>query len=251
MITPVNPVFDLTDYSALQDDLTALLLSHAPLRKVNATQERKFLMDSSLAVDALWMTPRNDGVGAGIIVEDIRPVARDGGSTPGPVSDLLCGFVVLAERNLAMSPAGCRLHPEQIEQIIVDLLHLKLLQPYGQLKADGNYGGPATDWINDESGIYARRVTLKMLNARKQTVTCDLLTLSQIGLSVTLACNSPADGLQIYYTTDGSFPANDVAINAATNLYTDPFTAEAGTIIRAIAYAPGLNPSALKQLTVV
>lgn len=251
MIARAAQLATLTDYLALQDDLTALLLAHAPLAQVNATQERKLLLESSLDVDSLWLTPRNGGSGCGIIVEDIRPIVGLG-NTPGPVGTLLCGFVILGERNLAMTPGtGCGLHPEQIEQLVVDLLHGKLLQPYGQLKVQsGNFAEPATDWISEDSGIYARRVRLEMLNSRKQTDTCDLVNIVADNGTVTITSTCAAADLQIWFTTDRSFPANDGVINPQAQLYVAPFTAAAGTIIRAMAYAPNLNPSALKQITV-
>lgn len=248
MIATVTKIAGLTDYVALQDDLTSLILCHAPLYQVNATQERKLLMESGVAIDSLWSVPRNNGSGAGVIVEDIRPITRSESNTL--VTDLLCGFVILAERNIATGPAGCGMHPEQIEQLVADLLDQKLLQPYGQLRADGNFGEPATDWINEEAGIYARRLRFKILNARKKTATCDVLTITAAAGEVTLACTQSATGLQIWFTTDGSFPANSTDINAAAQLYSAPFAAAAGTVVRALAYAPNLNPSALKQITV-
>jgi hypothetical protein len=54
-------------------------------------------------------------------------------------------------------------------------------------------------------------------------------------------------GAAIYYTTDQSFPA---ASNAEAVLYDGPVPDLApGTVIRAAAYATGLNPSDLVQLT--
>lgn len=247
MITRATPLVDLTDYSALQDDLTTLLLSHRPLNQVNAVQERKFLLDAAVQVDSLWQTTRNGGAGGGIIVEDVRPNTSEP-NTPGPIANLQLGFVILVERNIALGPAGCGLHPEQIEQIIVDLFHLKVLQPYGQIRATGSFGEPATDWISDDTGIYARRVRLQMLNARKQTDTCDTLFISAAAGTVTITCNNAVADLEIWFTTDGSCPTNDGALNPQAQRYTAPFTATAGTVVRALAFAPTLNPSALKQI---
>ncbi|MEI8289802.1 MAG: chitobiase/beta-hexosaminidase C-terminal domain-containing protein [Verrucomicrobiota bacterium] len=247
MITTVRQLPSLTDYSALQDDLTALLLAHAPLYQVNASQERNLLLESNVAIDSLWSNPRNAGAGAGIIVEDVRPNTSEQ-NTPGPIADLVCGFVVLAERNVCMTPGiGCGLHPEQIEQIIVDLLHLKLLQPYGQLRCTGQFGEPAADWISEDTGIYARRVKLKLLNARKQTDTCDLVAISNVAGTVAITCTCTAPGLKIWFTTDGSFPGE---LTASAKVYTEPFTVDPGTVVRAMAYADNINPSALKQIVV-
>lgn len=247
MIPRVNPIADVTDWSALQDDLADMLLNHDPLRKIAVTQERKFLLDSSMAIDALWMTPRNEGTGTGIIVEDIRPAV--GSKSDGQVCDLICGIVILAERNLAMTPdVGCLMHPEQVEAILFALLSRKIIQPYGQLRVEGTFAGPANDWIDvNDSGIYARRITFKLLNAPIQVVTCDpIIMTNDVG---TITISGPAlDGLQIFYTIDGSFPGSDTTLYPNSTLYTEPFAVvDPGTIVRAIAYAPGFNMSALIQ----
>jgi hypothetical protein len=67
-----------------------------------------------------------------------------------------------------------------------------------------------------------------------------------------LACATPS--VKIYYTLDGSFPANtDIAVlslpqgevpapvNAASKFYTAPFAVQSGQTIRAAAYADGMN----------
>jgi len=250
MIKPVTSLATLTDFAALQDDLATMLLSHPLLKQVNVTQERKFLLDSDLNISALWQSPRNNGAGMGIIVEDLRPIVEDE-NTPGPICNLNCGFVILGERNLASTPgAGCALHPEQIEQIIVDLFHHKTIQPYGQMRASGRCGEPANDWIDDRTGVYARRVTLKLLNARKQTDTCDLVAITQNSGTITLTTTCADPSVQIFYTLDGSCPANDSGINPQTQLYSTPFSAVSGTIVRAAAFAASLNQSAIKQLIV-
>lgn len=246
-IPRVTPLVGLTDYSALQDDLTDMLLNHAPLNKIGVTQERKFLVDSAMAIDALWLTPRNGGQGTGIVVEDVRPQVN--AKSDGKVFDLICGFVILAERNMAMTPdIGCMLQPEQVEAVVISLLNGKVLQPYGQLCGSGQIGGPANDWIDDNKGIYARRVSLKFLNAPIQTDTCDPVIITNAAGTISITSGSAADGLQIYYTLDGSFPGSDNSLYPASTLYSAPFAVDAGTTIRAIAYAPNFAMSALKQI---
>ena len=245
MIPRIQPLAGVSDYLGLQDDLTMLALSHAPLRQVNVTQERKFLMDAALQIDALWQTPRNGGAGAGIIIEDIRTVVA--ANSDGQLYDLLCGFVIFGERNISMGPAGCGMHPEQIESLVAGLFNLKLIEPYGLLRASGNVGEPAGDWIDSDAGIYARRVSLRILNGWKQPANCDPVFITITAGTVQITCNSPAAELQIWFTTDGSCPSNDGEVNPNAHLYAAPFTAASGTVIRAVAFAPGVNPSALKQ----
>lgn len=252
MIPPIQPNPSITDYQQLQDWMTMILLCDYRLQQVNAIQERKFLLDATLQIDALWQTVRNGGSGLGIIVEDIRETISDSyNSADSPIYDLEFGFVVLEERNLNFAPgAGTFITAEQAGRIIVDIFYQQNIQPFGQVFARGRVGEPAGDWIDPQSGVYARRTSLKMKNPGLRTPRCDLVTLTQAGGLVTIACTSPAPGVQIFYTTDNSFPANDPKINASTQKYAGPFTASAGTAVTAAAYAPGFNISAIKQLTI-
>lgn len=248
-VQPFNRLAGVNDYAPLQDFLTTILLCDDRLRQVNAVQERKFLLDATLQIDAIWMTPRNGGCGMGIVVEDVR-LAKSAGSD-GTVFDLVCGFVSLGERNLAFAPgAGCYLHPEQVDAIVADVAAFKYIQPFGQLQPDNVMSEPATDWINAETGIYARRSRFRILKGTRRRNTCDLVTISQNAGLVTIACSQTAAGLQIFYTEDGSCPANDAALNPRTTLYAEPFSAESGTVITAAAFAPGYSQSAVKQLIV-
>jgi hypothetical protein len=117
------------------------------------------------------------------------------------------------------------------------------------LRPDGQISGPAHDWIDDKAGIYARRTSFRILNGWKFPPTCDTLTISITAGTVQLTCTSTAADLQIWFTTDGSAPSNDGAVNPKSIFYTAPFAVASGTIVRAAAFATGFNPSALKQKT--
>ena len=243
---PATPT--LTGYNAyltLQDDLASLALSHAPLRQVNVVQERKFLLAADVQMDSLWMNPRNGGAGAGIIIEDIK--LMQGGGSDGTLADLVCGFVTLGERNICAGPAGCGLQPEEIDALVAGLFGFKLIEPYGLLRPDGQISGPAHDWIDDKAGIYARRTAFKILNGWRFPANCDTVTISITAGVVQIACTCTAADVQIWFTTDGSAPSNDGAVNPKSVFYTAPFAVNSGTIVRAAAFAPGRNPSALKQ----
>jgi len=127
---------------------------------------------------------------------------------------------------------------------------MKVIVPYGQMRAEGQYGGPADDWIKADTGIYARRVSFKMLSGRQQSQTCDQVKIIPDDGLVTILCTCAADDLQIFYTDDGSFPANDGSVNPKSQRYVAPFQVPIGTKIRAMAYAPGRNPSSLIQIDV-
>jgi len=247
MIKPTTNIQCLTDFIGLQDDLTALLMCDPRLRQVFMVQERKLLLDSGMQVSAIWQTPRNGGSGTGIVIEIPRPRVTSP-NVPGPVYDLDLGFVVIEQRDLNTTPnTGTFLLAEQTVQVIHDILHLACLDGYGTLEARGI--DPANDWISETDGLWALRAKLFLKNPRRQTPRVGQLTFSLAGGVATLTCASNPSA-NIFYTTDGSFPANDPAINPQTQLYSTPFTATTGTILRAAAYAPNLNQSAIMQFIV-
>lgn len=249
MIPAVTPVAGITNDEILQDWMTMILLCDERLLKVTAVQERKFLLDATMQIDALWQTVRNGGSGAGVIVEDVKETLAED-TTDQLIYDQVFGFVTLENRDLNFAPgSGTMLTARQIGRIIVDIFLHKNIQPFGQVFARGQLNETASDWIDEGNGIYARRTTLRMRSASARRKSCDLLTITAVGGEVTLASNSPAADLQIWFTTDGSFPANAVAVNPATQLYTGPFAADSGTVITAAAYAPGYTMSAVKQTT--
>ena len=252
MIPPVVPNPSITDYQQLQDWMTQMLLCDFRLQQVNAIQERKFLLDPTLQIDSAWLSQRNGGAGLGIVVEDIRETISDSyNSADAPIYDLEFGFVVLEERNLNFATgAGTFITAEQCGRIIVDIFYQENIQPFGQVFARGRIGEPASDWIDSQSGIYARRTSLKMKNPGFRTPRCDLVTITNSSGTVTITCTSPAPGLQIWYTTDNTFPANNAAINPSAQQYTVPFIVPTGTMVTAAAYAPGFNLSAIKQIIV-
>jgi len=252
MIPTITPIPSVTDYVQLQDWMTMMLMCDFRLQQVNAIQERKFLMDATLQIDSLWQGVRNDGAGLGILVEDVRETIGDGdNSADAPIYDLEFGFVVMEERNLNFAPGvGTMITAEQAGRIIVDIFYQENIQPFGQVFARGRVGEPAQDWIKPDSGIYARRTSLKMKNPGLRTQRCDMVSISQAAGTVAINCTSTAPGLQIWYTTDGSFPANSQTINASAQRYIAPFAAASSTVITAAAFAPGHNISAVKQTSI-
>lgn len=249
MIPTITPIPSVTDYVQLQDWMTMMLMCDFRLQQINAIQERKFLMDSTLQIDSLWQGVRNGGAGLGIMVEDVREAISDGyNSADAPICDLEFGFVVMEERNLNFAPGmGTMITAEQAGRIIVDIFYQENIQPFGQVFARGLVGEPAHDWIQADAGVYARRTSLKMKSPGLRTQRCDMVSISQTNGVVMITCTSGAPGLQIWYTTDGSFPANSQDINATAQKYTGPFAATTGMVITAAAFAPGFNISAVKQ----
>jgi len=236
---------NIVDFHALQADLLHGLLATPALHQVNIIEEHKFLLDSTVQVDAIWQTPRNGGQGAGIIVEMVQATVQSP-NLPGPVFDLEVGFVCVEERNLNFTPAaGTFLTAEQLAQICLDVWHRHFIEGIGTFQATGI--APARDWFDDSTSIHAVRAKLKLANPRTQTprVAIPDLTWNTDSKQMSVTCLTP--GAEIWFTVDGSFPAPTG--NATAHQYSSAVPLESGQTFRAAAFADGYNLSPVRTYT--
>lgn len=224
----------------LQEHFTEALRSCTALESVNVVQWRKLRMQSELDLASIWMMPRNGRSGAGILVEMPELEVR----TPnpaGPYAEVVLPVAVLEEPNLNFSPdTGTLLSAEDIAQTILDFAHQL---PFGQF---GTFYG-ATNAIQDAAefeNVLAYRVRLRLKYIPGQTARVATPSATETGGVVTLACTT--SGAQIRYTLDGSFPGPS---NAASRIYTAPFTISIGESFSTAAFAAGLNQSSVVHHT--
>ena len=253
----VNPA--MIDLIQLQEDLYGLLMSAPQLATVNIVQERKFILDQQLQVDAIWQTLRNGCQGCGILIE-MPSVEVDSNNVSGPPQTVELSFVSFQNGDTAFipsgpgGPAGAGLFAEQIEQFLVDILHLQNLQGIGTMTARGAFSSPARDYPL----INARRT--KFVCTPKQTAQTPRTAAVQVSINTGLATlSSTTPGAAIWYTMDGSFPSNNAValdplshqpVNPGSQEYTSPIPVATGQTLRAAAYANGLNLGPVLLFTV-
>jgi hypothetical protein len=80
------------DLIQVQDDLYGILMSAPQLANVNIVEERKFLVNSELEIDAIWQTIRNGCSGDGLLIE-IPDIICDSDSVTGPPQQVELSFV--------------------------------------------------------------------------------------------------------------------------------------------------------------
>lgn len=223
-------------------------MSAPQLQNVYIALERKLLIASQEEIDAAVLLNRNGRSGCGIIIE-VPEIESTNNNVSGPPQNVVMKFVSIQNGDAALTPqTGGGLTAEEIEQFVIDALHLQSFGKFGTIQVDGKFSGPAPDY----PGVNARRLTLKTkpLATRQTPRTAPvLLTLQPDGVTVVLACNTP--GATIIYTLDGSMPSNPAVaidpisnqpINPNSQVYAAPFQIVAGATVRAAAYAPGFNP---------
>lgn len=238
----------------IQKDIYGLLMSAPQLATVNIALEQKFILQSELQKDSIWQVNRNGKSGDGILIE-VPEIESGGNNVSGPPQIVALGFVSFQNGDAALTPeTGGGLYAEEVEQFILDALHLQSFGKFGTIQVDGKFSAPARDYPM----INARRLTLKIKPlATKQTPRTAPVNISVDGNNnATLACAT--SGAKIVYTLDGSFPSdpavaidplsvtpgspNGVPINPASQVYSSPFFLATSQIVRAAAYAQGCNP---------
>jgi len=240
----------MIDLIQVQDDLYGILMSAPQLATVNIVEERKSLVGSEINIDAIWQAVRNRCSGNGLLIE-MPGIICDSDGVTGPPQQVELSFVSFQNGDAAFVSLGSGLFAEQIEQYLVDILHLLNIGGIGTLRVIGRFSSP----VRDYPGVNARRTKIVMTPRQTaQTTRTAPVTISLSGGSAILACATP--GAAIYYTADGSFPSNPTIalaplstapINASSRLYDMPFAVTSGQVIRAAAYLPGCNISPIAR----
>lgn len=245
----------------IQQDVFGLLMSAPQLATVNIVLEKKFIVQSQIEMDSIWTVQRNGKSGCGILIE-VPQIESAGNNMSGPPQNVILTLVSFQNGDAAFTDElGSGLFAEEVEQFVLDALHLQCFGALGTIQADGKLSEPAREY----EGINARRLTLKVKPiASRQTPRTAAIQMDTGDLTaVTLSCATP--GSVIYYTLDGSFPSNPEiakvildnstvgpipAINPQATLYTGPFAAQSGQVLRAAAYADGFNPGEIRSVTI-
>ena len=277
----------MIDLIQVQKDLYGLLMSAPQLATVNIVEERKFIVEKEIEVDAIWQTNRPlSGInysGCGLLIE-MPDIECDSNNVTGPPQTVVLSFVSFQNGDAAfikpvaggglvgdgdtpsfpIAPipiAGSGLFAEQIEQFLVDLLHLQCIGGIGTMRVTGRFSEPARDY----PGINARRTKIQMTPKQTaHTLRTSIVTVAINDEVATLTCATA--GAAIYFTLDGSFPSNPTIaikplsvteatpngepVNPNSNLYVAPFAVQSGQCIRAAAYLNGLNPGQIIKINV-
>jgi len=238
----------MNDVVAIQQSLFHGLRSCQLFDSFNIVLAREFLVQSEMDMSAIWLTPRNDKQGLGIIVQ--MPTLR----FPKPnglqrVREFSIG--IYEERNINFNPdLGTMMTAEDVGDLVVDFLwNWKLSRSSGLVLDDAAL---VPDDRFKSIGILGQAAKASLKQERRPLSRPATPVITSVGGNVTLTVT---DGSQIYYTTDGfSFPgpSNEGKLDSeqAAQLYSGPFPAVSGAVIMAMAWNDGLLPSQLADYLV-
>jgi hypothetical protein len=259
---------NIVDLVALQNAVALVLLSDDRLATIPILTEIKLHMDNQIAVDALWTLPRSaiqvkpgtidlfavpvDGdlptvpgpTGAGLLVE--MPEAKSvSNNLTGPPLDWQIRIVCFEERNINLTAGvGTFIMAEQLAQIVLDILQLQYIYPFGSFKVSKNAVGPARDWETIKDGLVCWACTVEVHNGRVQTPRSAVCALSFNSGLCTITC--PDVAAEVRFTTDGT-PAT--RSNPGTQVYAAPFAVAKGTIVQVSSWKQGNLTSSITGAT--
>ena len=233
----------------MQEALFNGFLSCDLFNGLNIVLEKKFRLDSSVAIDSLWQTVRQGKSGAGLVVEMPKLTVETPNSQ---VNRILGSVVVLEERNLNFLPdTGTGLTAEQWAQLAVEFMRGWIIGQAGGLVVESNAVTPAEDWIDADSGIIALRGSVSQRATRPNYPRTAAPSFEIAAGVVSLINNDVLSDTPIFYTTDGSFPGNpDVCPGSTATRYISPFAVTAGMVVHYLALAPGKLPSNVGAQTI-
>lgn len=222
----------------LQEAIYYVMLSSDLFARLNIVLEKKFRLDKSVELAAIWQTPRGGSTGAGLLVEMPKLTIPLPNSQ---VNNILGSVVVFEERNLNGTNAGTGKSAEQWAQLAVEFMRGWIIGQSGGINVEANAIVTADDWAPEESGVIALRGSVSQKVSRPNYTRTERPALTLNGLEVTLGAVA---GAEIWFTTDGSVPRSvDDDEGNAPSRYTAPFTVASGTLVQWIALASGKLPS--------
>ncbi len=230
----------MIDTVQIMEDLHTILLCNANLLTVNSVRYDKLAIQGQIDWSLVWLTKRNNCLGAGIIVELPRAKAQNN-SVAGPVLNWEFPFLIVENPTFNRGTGGTNLKYDIIAQNVMDDLHNYADEGLGTFQVTGQPMEPSAEF----EGCLCYRVTLELPKVRNvQTLRTGQVQVTTGAGTISFACAAdPA--ADIFYTVDGSFPASANGGNPGSMKYAgSPVNVSSGQIIRARAYASGKLGSA-------
>jgi len=223
----------------LQLDIVGRLDSHPFFAEIPVLAQVKGDIESDIETALSVFNEKSPGK-IGLVVIVLPPLADvPDPNVPGPVFNVLSAVRVLDQpsiRNIEVTGPQCCLYVHSAVHQVRFFPHV------GQIFTDRRAIEPydtGKDGVNGYDNFFANRFGIKAPDkVRRPQIS---------GTASAVTITSETSGAQIYYTTDGSYP---YVGNGEAELYTVPFTVDAGTEVRAGAYKDNMTPSDIASETI-
>lgn len=234
---------------AIQNDLFIGSQSFSTLNKINIMERRRFQMESQLNEDAIWLTPRNNCSGMGIIWE-MPEIEVPDAAAPGPHENLIVRANVICDPNInGDKDAGTQIEPELVCKYLRRFVHNWRVGDKGEfLSQVKTMRDISTQYPNLLA--YEESWRIRLTTPWYARVNAPILTQDDSD-NIILTNDAATPDAAIYYTLDDSSPGL-TDFNASSVLYTSPIPVASGAtvVIRWGAFKDGYLPSAWDRVTV-
>lgn len=225
----------------LQSDAEARLLADPYFDDIAIVVQRKGVTLADVQRRLTVLNGRGQKAGACVLV--LMPGGGVQDQTPGPRLSIMQSFIVLVHPTLNVATTGTG---KSAEEISVRILQLFIFAHFGYgavLHCEQDALVP-NDTFDGLVGYQVNFHTFAGETPRQRVAAPTIqATSSATPATIQLTCATAA--ADIWYTTDGSYPASG---NAAAMKYTGAFDCSAACTVRAGAEADDLAPSNITQL---
>jgi hypothetical protein len=217
----------------LQNDLAGYMLQCENLDHLNIVVDDMGTIDST--AQKAVSTAKSRGGTQGIAAIILRPtVSNSGGDLPGPQLDALITIQMIENVLVNRSGRGSKILPDDMSFRILNVLHrlqIGTKTVYGEANPVRPLPAP--------SGFVSYEIKLKYPLYNKPIPKTNPSVIDDDGGTVTLTSTTPL--AEFKYSLDGSYPSI---------VYTVPFAASSGDLVRSVATSPDLTPSFIAELTI-
>jgi len=230
----------------LQQDVCDKLNSEAAFEYLAVATLRRHVIGSEIERRVAHLTGKNGRKGCGLTVRmpSIQGLQPNVAPAQGEVV-VAVDVVEIPEVNF--NAGGTQVTAEEAARAARAALHQFAIEGKILLYQDEKAIEPLAGLEKEFPGCLGYRVQLRGRMSEAAAGKCALPAIAAPGQTVSFSTTD--EGASIYYTTDGSFPGPGNATGTA-QVYTGPFEAGAGTVVRWAGYLEGLTGSDAGQAVI-
>lgn len=236
----------MNDINQVQSDVAGGMLSCSLFDDYNVVEVRKLRLQNVVDFAQLTMQARNGKVGCALAVEMPVFTVPDP-NISGPQKLMTLSVLAIENPTINFNQTnGAQTTAEELAQLALDFLHHWMTQNAVAFTSDHTAIEPVTDFPN----VVCYRIRVVLPRFRTSVARTKSPTVSLVANLVTLTPNPDDVAAPIWYTTDGSYPADKDRVPTATStLYTGTITVTSGQTVRWAAYATNKFPSHVGDIT--
>ena len=240
----MSATLETDDMLRLQSDVAGALASCDLFDPVHVVERRKLRLQSELEFVAFLTGKRAgaDGRAGAMVSVDMPVFTVPDPNISGPQKLVVMTLTVLEHDAVNMGTSGTQVPAETWANLALDFLHHWMPRAGVAITAADTAIAPAGEFKQ----LIGYTVAVRLPRFRSAFARVKQATISVATGTATITNHSDNSDAVVWYTTDGSYPADKNRLPAATSVhYTAPFAVVAGQEVRWAAYKAGMFPSSV------